>query len=479
MKRNKVNENISRVNRPVKKSTSSVKDAATRSNSAAKKKITRSDSLEYRAEKLKAVEKRKARSRSISMIFFTLIIMLLTVVLIMNVMRSTAPKPQFMFIPEGSIEHTITSTALIVRNENTLKAPVDGVIKPVIQEGNRVAFGETIAVIFDSKSDEALAALRNCEQQIASLQIELINQGKGQGAKVIYDEADREIAYLIDLVRKDSMQKRAANIDAYKASINVIMDRRDVKLLSVEFNDSRLNELKQQKVELEKQLGIVAGTLKAKSPGMVSYYIDGLEEILTPDNLADISIEQYKEFIKNTRVNHTAGMQTYKNEPILRVTSGIYQYIIVLIPSEHKNFFQRDTFHELQVPMMGTKITSCRVVDIIEGNEEIAVVFKSERQLERFSDMRHFEAQIVVEKTTGMRVPFSSVTEFNEKEMTGNIFLVDGGYIRKTEVEVVDYNREYAIVKASSNSELIPKINDYLVKNPESVREGDSIGGAR
>ena len=306
-----------------------------------------------------------------------------------------------------------------------------------------------------------------------------MNQGKGAGAKVIYDESDREIAYLVDMVRKESMQARTANIDAYKTSISVIMDRRDVKLLSVEFNDLRLNELKKQKQDLEKQLGIVAGTLSAKIPGMVSYYIDGLEEVLTPDSLNEMSIGKYRDLINAAEIKHTAGTRTSKNEPVLRITSGIYQYIIVLIPAGYKSGFVIDSYHELLSPMMGTKIPEYRVINIIEGNEEIAVIFRTERQLERFSDTRFFDTEIVVKKVTGMRIPFTSIFDFNEKEKRGSIFIVNGGYIRRSEVEIVDYNREYAIIEASPGSEYTPQISGYLIKNPESVKEGDSIGGTK
>ena len=96
MKSNNEKKKITRIN-TVKEKAASVKHADSNKKTATNRRLMSSDSVEYRKEKLKAVDRRKARSRSVSMIFFTLIIMLLTVILIMNVMKSGAPKPQFMF----------------------------------------------------------------------------------------------------------------------------------------------------------------------------------------------------------------------------------------------------------------------------------------------------------------------------------------------------------------------------------------------
>lgn len=427
--------------------------------------------------KLIAVERRRARSRSITMSVFALFIVFLTVLAVLAIMQKSAPKPQFMFIQKGTIEHTVASTGLIIRDESTINAPANGTVKPLIQEGSRVSYGQSVAVIIEKSSEDSLTALKNCDQQIANLQIELIILGKGPGARVIFDETDKEIAELVNLARKDSMQGLLSNIDSYKSSINVLIDRRDTRLLSIDFKDSRLNELKAQKKELEKKIGLVAGTMTAKSPGIISYQIDGLESALTPKIADTITMEEYNNFIDNYKTILTTDSIVEKNDPILRITSGIYQYIALKLPASSSKNFAVNTFHVIKVPLHGTSIPNCKVIRVVQTKSDLLVIFKTDRQLDRFSDKRVIQTDISVNTSVGMRIPFNSIMNFSAKHMKGEVLLVSGGFTKKANVLIVDYDREYAIIKAVPGEKFGPEISGYLVKNPDSIKEGENIGG--
>lgn len=435
------------------------------------------DMASRQSAKLAAVERRRARSRSIMMSIFALFIVFITVLAALKIMQKSAPKPQFMFIQKGTIEHTVASTGLVIRDESTINAPADGSVKPLIQEGSRVSYGQSVAVIIEKSSEDSLTALKNCDQQIANLQIELIVLGKGPGARVIFDETDKEIADLVNLARKDSMQGLLSNIDSYKSSINVLIDRRDTRLLSIDFKDSRLNELKAQKKALEKKIGLIAGTMTAKNPGIISYQIDGLESVLTPKIADTITLEQYDDYIDNYKSLLTTDSTVKKNDPILRITSGIYQYIAMKLPASSSKNFAVNTFHVIKVPLLGTSIPNCKVIRVLKTKNDLLVVFKTDRQLDRFSDKRVFQTDISVNTSVGMRVPFNSILNFSAKQMKGEVLLVSGGFTKKAKVLVVDYDREYAIIKAVPGEKFGPEISGYLVKNPDSIKEGENIGG--
>ncbi len=91
------------------------------------------------AQRLRRIEMRKARSRAVSMSIMVLLIMLITAVLIINVMSQTKPRPRFIFIQEGTVEHILSSTGLIVRNETVIESAASGILKPLATEGSRVA----------------------------------------------------------------------------------------------------------------------------------------------------------------------------------------------------------------------------------------------------------------------------------------------------------------------------------------------------
>lgn len=441
--------------------------------------LDQSDIAMQREAKLRAVDRRKARSRSVTMTLFALIIMIITVLIILNIMKQTAPKPQFMFIQNGVLEHTVGSTGLLIRDEVLMKAPANGTVRPLIEEGNRVSFGQDIAIIIDQSAEESLSALKNCEQQISDLQRDLINQGKGPGARVIYEEADKDIAELINLARKDSIQGSLLNMNSYETSIAVLLERRDTRLLSIDFKDSRLNELKAQKIKLEKTLGLLSGTIKSQTSGIVSYHIDGMEELFETKNIQSLTVEQYQKFQSESKIYITTESTIKKDAPIVRITSGIYQYIAFLLPNTSIDSFKADSIHTIKIPMDGTTIQNCQVIKTEAVGSGLFVVFKTDRQLDRFSDRRIIQADITIKSTEGLKIPVSSIIGFDKNNKTGEIMIVSNGYARIAKINILDYNDgEYVIIEGVKDQKYSPALNGYLVKNPESVQEGENIGGA-
>ena len=58
--------------------------------------------------------------------------------------------------------------------------------------------------------------------------------------------------------------------------------------------------------------------------------------------------------------------------------------------------------------------------------------------------------------------------------------MVTGGYTRLVPVQVVDYDREYAIIDAPSGAgedDLRPSLSSVIVANPDSIGVGEFIGG--
>jgi hypothetical protein len=430
-------------------------------------------------ERLRAVDRRITRRRSIYMAVIVLFIMILTVALILNVMRRNAPKPQFLFIQEGDIEHRISSDALLVRQDQLINATSTGVVKPLIQEGSKVSYGQTVALIIDQVSEPSINELKNCEQQIAALQIELMNQGKGLGARGIYDESDRDLSEIVDLIRRESMRNVLHNTESFKSSIKVMIERRNNRLQSVDFQDARLNELKTQKQIIESRIGLAAGTLTAKLAGIISYHLDGYEDELTPQALDSLTWDQYDRYTTSSVMQLIAGRVVSTNEPVARITDGVYQYLVLSIPSGFLLNFEEKSVHTIRVPLLGMDIKHCVVVKVHLFQDQSLVVFRTDMQLSKLLNKRTFEAGIAVKNSHGLRIPVSAIMDFDKETNSGSIFIVQGGYVRKAGIDIVDYDREYAIIKPDGNSEYQPKVNGYLVKNPSSVREGESIGGTR
>lgn len=432
--------------------------------------------LPFSAQRLARIERRKARNRAIGLSIFVLVIMLVTVLLIITVMQQAKPDPRFLFIQEGELAHTVQSTGLIIRDEKVFTATSAGLLKPLATEGSRAAKGQKLALIIPEDKEEQLTELQKCEQDIVDLQTELMNDGKGAGAQAIFAESGASLGSIVNLIRSDVAKGSLANLSIYSSSISVVLQQRTVKLMTIDFNDSRLAALETTRETLEKALGLDSGTLVCETPGIVSFKLDGLETVLGPGLAMSLTATDCQKYINEDAGNPDQSLAVKKDEPVLRISSNAFQHLAFVLPEMNPAVFGIDQVTEISIPEDGVVIKNCQVVRSESAGLSALVVFKTDRKVEWLSDRRTFNAELTTSVTRGLKVPVSALIDHDETTRKASLMIVSGGYTRICLVEVVDIDREQAIIKAIETETYKPAVSTILVANPESIEAGEFIG---
>lgn len=425
--------------------------------------------------RLERIERRKARSRIMTISIAVILIMLLTISLIILVMQRTRPKPQFLFIQKETLTHTIQGQALLIRQEVVFKAPSDGLLKPLATEGSRVGRNQKVALVIPNGQESKLQDLQKCEQDIIELQSELMNQGKGAGARAVYDESTAALSGIVNLIRGDMSRGVLSNLPAYGSSMNVILEQRSSKLLTIDFNDARLDKLRQTRTQLEKSLGLSAGTLVCEKPGIVSFKLDGLENDLQEKTIAKLTCDQYKTFLDKARDGAQLSEHVTKGQTVLRITASLYQYLAVFLPNVSEADFKPEANQVIAVPGDGTSIRNCTVERVESVNGGLFIIFRTDHKVEWFADRRTLAIELGLSATTGLKVPMASLIRFNEELASAQIMIVRGGKAELCDIRVRDHDREYAIVEPISPSVSNLVESSILVANPESIEAGEFI----
>ena len=313
-------------------------------------------------ERLARIERRKARTRALSLTILALLIMVVTVFSIILIMRQAKPSPRLIFIQKGILAHTVTLSGLIARDDQLFNAPSDGILKPLATEGSRAAKGQKLALIIPEGKEEELRALQKCEKDIVDLQIELMQQGKGAGARAVYDESAVSLDSVINLVRSDLIRADFGNINANQTALAIILEQRTARLMNIDFDDARLVTLKQTRTSLEQTLGLEAATLVCQKPGIVSYKLDGQESELTNTSVLTLAADSLHGRIRDSEAVVTTRQAVEKDKPVLRVSSSLYQSLCFIVPGNQTAVFPVDSVHTLKIADDGLDIADCQVV---------------------------------------------------------------------------------------------------------------------
>ena len=427
-----------------------------------------------RAEHIRATQRKRTIASALFLSVIVILIMVVTAAAILYVTDYVAAKPNYSFVTNGTIEHSIGATALIIRDEQTFSTAAQGSLVALALEGSRVCKDQELAMVIPDGLDSTSASLRNIQQQIVSRQRELMALGKGSGADTICLEADNEILPIVNMIRTDSLSDSLSNLMSYSSSVQVLMDKRDSDLQSIDFQDEQLSTLIISKNDLESTLAAQADTLRAVIPGIVSYKLDGFENTLNSAFVTAITPEQYADYVKKSKGILSNDLNIVKDEAALRICQNAEQYLVTLVAGCSVTDFPMDAICNIRVPSEGIVITDCKVIRSVQSIGGVFVAFQTTSQVERLLDRRTAEIEIIQSSTPGLRVPASSLIDVDYKTGFADILYNNSGSAGKLKVVVVDHDREYAII-APVEGFNVPNLSTIIITNPNTISEGDKV----
>ncbi|MCR5275568.1 MAG: hypothetical protein K6E26_09445 [Clostridiales bacterium] len=434
----------------------------------------RPESVEERRKHMAKMRKRDSLRAAFNGFLCVLILIGMMIIAVLYLMDYVAAKPQYAFATQGSIEHTIGATALVVRNETIMTSSYSGELMTQSTEGSRVAKNQPLARVIPEGMESTLADLQNVERQIVDQERQLISKGKGVAAKTVFSDANEEIRPIITMIRQDAILNNLSNMTSYSSSIRVLMDKRDTKLKDIDFEDEQLTTLRASETALRAQLENRAALIEASEPGIVSYKLDGHETDITKELLLDMVDTKCDELISGSSSIITSDLQIKQNEPVLRIVQNDVQYFACHLKEAPMEEFQLQSNHVIRIPSEGISIPDCKVIRCSVTRDGLLVVFETNNSVERLLDRRTVNIEIVQTKTTGIRVPVSSLANADYDRGIATIYVNESGYARGCTVQIKDYDREYAIIAPLEKAD-VPSISTIVITNPSTVKEGDKV----
>lgn len=389
-----------------------------------------------------------------------------------------AVKPNLEFVTNGTIEHTIGSRAIIVRNESVITSDHGGDFVTQAAEGSRVAAGQSIAMVVPADMQTVVENLRSTQSQISDVQQELIANGLAEGADVIYSDIDQSLNPIINMLRIDSIEGNLSELSSYSSSISVLLNQRELELADLDFDDERLRTLRSDERGYESQLQNRASVINATEPGIVSFKLDGLETVLNYEVLLNADPGTINDYINNAVGVITSDLVVEAGDNVARIASNQDQYIACFLNESDapSAAFEVGSQHTIIVGSEGLSIGKCvveRIQSVSNGN--YLVVFSTTRYVEDLLDIRSVDIEVVITETRGLRVPSSSLVNPDYDRGIASLYINDQGFCSEIGVLIVDYDREFAIVTPMGDGS-VPNLQTVYITNPSSVRPGDQVG---
>jgi hypothetical protein len=214
----------------------------------------------------------------------------------------------------------------------------------------------------------------------------------------------------------------------------------------------------------------------AETPGIVSFKLDGQEEELSFDMLLTAEPSDIRNKINSSTGLITSDLYIEPGENVARIAKNEQQYIACFLNGSGATVeaFSEGSLHTINVGSEGISIGKCKVERVQNTDNGILVVFSTTRYVEDLLDLRTVDIEVVINETTGLRVPVGSLVNADYDRKVATIYINNEGFCDSVDVLIEDNDREFAIITPIGDAS-IPNMQTVIITNPSSIKPGEKV----
>ena len=384
-------------------------------------------------------EKRKIKPKKVVLLVLFAILALAILIAIGIAIIGLIQNPTNTFIVEnGTLSLEENAVGYVLRDETVIQGQnYKNGMEKLKTEGEKVAKGEPIFRYYTSGEEELkkkIAELDSKLQEALSNQKDLLpNDTKS---------LEREIdAKLDELYQVNDIQK----IREYKKDINSYITKRAKMVGELSPSGSYIRSLIDKRNEYATELNSGSEYISAPQSGIVSYRIDGLEEVLSAktQDFSYLSIETLE------NLNLKTGQIIATSEEAGKIINNFKCYIAIPLSSE--NAKEATVGDNVMLRLASSKEVEATIEYIAKEGESQLIVFSVEEQVEELINYRKISVDVVWWSYTGLKIPNSAIIYENDLAYVVRNRL---GYLDKLLVKIKKQNEKYALVTSYEPQEL-------------------------
>lgn len=379
---------------------------------------------------------KKTRTNKKKAVFIVLLILIIFYALFLVAKLVKNPTDTFV-VTKGKLTQEETVLGYIAREETVVKGAnyKNGMVK-IKDEGAKVAKDDSIFRYYSVGEEEL-------KSKIAKLDVEMqqIMQNE-EGAfssdiKLLENQVEKELNAVYEINSIQKIQEHTKNINSYIAKKAKISGE-------LSPSGSYLKQLLAQRQEYENQLIANSEYIKAPVSGIVSYRVDGLEDVLKVEDFSKFN----KEFLHNLdlKTGQTVGL----SEEMGKIINNYQCYIIFNSKSnEAKNSKVGDT---IKIRLQNSNVINATIENMInEEDKTKTITIKITKNIEDLISYRKISFDIIWWSEEGYKIPTEAI-----KEEDGKSYIIRNrnGYYDKMLIKILKQNDEYCIVEQYSAEEL-------------------------
>ena len=304
--------------------------------------------------------KNKAVKRVASLVAIVLVIGFFSSYVIYHLVNRSNSEIKTEFALKETVYKTIDAKCFVIRDEEFIRNDAVGTSVSFVDDGERVAMGDTVSVVFDSSEDAA--AYLKAQELKKSIEHyeELSGQANFQPLNItsLTKKINNELTDYLDSVDTRDFSNAIASAELFRDSVTgkQIATGKALEL------DDKLAELNAELDSLNSN-GLEFTEIKTEKAGYFISGSDGYESTLKFDEIDNLTVKELKKAVKSKP-------QPTDSDVIGRTVSSFKWYIACVVDSEKTVDITNDKKIYLNFPESGIEKLSVKIHKIGDRTEK-------------------------------------------------------------------------------------------------------------
>ena len=356
------------------------------------------------------------------------------------------------------------ATGLFIRRETVLPDSGGSYVDHILSEGEKSSAGQAVALLY---SDPSALTTRQSIRAL-SAEIEQLEYALASGTQTVnVSRLDAQVLSSITALRGLTARGDLTTLEEYTLNLRTLVFKRDYA-----YGDTAaagqlaalIADRQTQLAELERSLNQVSRTVYAPAAGVFSSGVDGWEDAVSPDMLAELTAERLSALMAR-KPNSSEGA-------VGKMITDSTWYFAALLPGINTGLQSGRTYtvnftgdYYGQIPMMLERVA-------LEGGQTLAI-FSCRTHLADTTLLRVQTVDVVIRQLEGIRIPRKALRI--ETETVTN----DDGSTRE-----VNHYKVYTVIHSQARGQEVEVLytddDFYLVRSldgtaSDRLRHGDEV----
>ena len=382
--------------------------------------------------------KRKQKLNKLKLLLSTFIIVIVSIYIIISIINLIKNPSSTFIVKNGKISKEETDTGYIIREETVLQGQnYKNGMEQISYEGSKIAKGESIFRYYTNGEN-------NLKDKIKSLDIKIQDAIENNNdeltladTKLLDKQISEKLSNINQLNNTQTIQETKKEIDDYV--------KKKAKIAGeLSPSGSYLKKLIDERSSYENELNSGSEYITSPVSGIVSYRVDGLENILTTDDFSKYNKKFFSE------LNLKTGQIISTSNETGKIINNFICYIACTTRTEEAN--SAEIGDKVKIVLPSSKTVDATVEYITRENDaEVTIIFSFTEGINELLLYRKINFDIIWWDSAGYKIANSAIITENNLNY---VIRTKAGYLEKVLVKVTKIGEDYSIVTNYSTSEI-------------------------